>query len=579
MQTVKKKTQQLFAGMCPIEAAVEELATGSDDDRGAIFTRVEVVEFMLDLIGYTSRKKLFTKRLLEPSFGHGDFLLPSIDRLLASWKRDGSEPSQLLNAIRAIELHQGSLDHTRELVLERLKGAGITRSQSVAIADAWLHNGDFLLWDDEERFDFVIGNPPYIRIERIPDALMKEYRRRYKTMFDRADLYIPFIEHSLEFLGPKGQLGFICADRWMKNKYGGPLRSLIEKDFHLKIHVDMVGTPAFHSDVIAYPAITVVSREKSGGTRVAERPDISPKALSSLSKKLTSSRIDSELGESGVQRITDFTNGSAPWLLSNCKGLELVRKIERQHPLIEEAGCKIGIGVATGADKAYIAPFKELDVEASRKLPLATTRDIQSGNVEWRGLGIINPFEKDGKLVDLAKYPKLRSYFELHEEVLRNRHVAKKAPLRWYRTIDRIHVELTKQEKLLVPDIKGSANFVYEPGKLYPHHNLYFITSNNWDLKALQVVLCSGLAQLFVSLYSPKMRGDYLRFQAQHLRRICVPEWNDVPKKLKTKLQKAWNAGSYAGHPELVAELFGLSQKELETMKSVPKQGVAANAN
>lgn len=579
MQTAKKKTQKLFAGMCAIDAAVEKLATGSDGDRGAIFTRVEVVEFMLDLIGYTSTKKLFRKRLLEPSFGHGDFLFPSIDRLLTSWERYGTEPSQLLNSIRAIELHQASLDHTRELVLERLNLAGINRGQSVEIVRSWLHNGDFLLWDDEDSFDFVVGNPPYIRIERIPDALMKEYRRRYKTMFDRADLYIPFIEHSLDFLGAKGQLAFICADRWMKNKYGGRLRSMIEKDFHLKIHVDMVGTPAFHSDVIAYPAISVVTREKSGGTRVAERPDISSKALSVLSKKLTSSRIDSDLAEGSVQRITDFTNGSAPWLLSNCKGLELVRKLEHQHPLIEEAGCKIGIGVATGADKVYIGPFQELDVESSRKLPLATTRDIQSGNVEWTGLGIINPFEKDGKLVELAKYPKLRSYFQQREEILRNRHVAKKAPLRWYRTIDRIHAELTTEEKLLVPDIKGNANFVYESGKLYPHHNLYFITSNEWDLKALQVVLCSGLAQLFVSLYSPKMRGDYLRFQAQHLRRICVPKWDDVPKELKTKLKKAWNSGSYAGHPDLVAELFGLSQEELKTLKSVPKQGVAANAN
>ena len=95
----------------------------------------------------------------------------------------------------------------------------------------------------------------------------------------------------------------------------------------------------------------------------------------------------------------------------------------------------------------------------------------------------------------------------------------------------------------------------------------------------MQVVLCSGLAQLFVSLYSPKMRGDYLRFQAQHLRRICIPQWGDVPKKLRTKLQESWNTGDHAGHPDLVAELFGLSNKELETLANVPKQGAAANAN
>ena len=79
----------------------------------------------------------------------------------------------------------------------------------------------------------MIGNPPYVRQELIPDVLMAEYRARYRTIYDRADLYIPFIERSLTSLSPGGQLGFICADRWMKNKYGGPLRKLVSDRFHL----------------------------------------------------------------------------------------------------------------------------------------------------------------------------------------------------------------------------------------------------------------------------------------------------------------------------------------------------------
>jgi hypothetical protein len=53
-------------------------------------------------------------------------------------------------------------------------------------------------------------------------------------------------------LSKGGTLGFICADRWMKNRYGGPLRNLVSAQFHLKIYVDMFGTPAFHSDVTAF---------------------------------------------------------------------------------------------------------------------------------------------------------------------------------------------------------------------------------------------------------------------------------------------------------------------------------------
>ena len=63
--------------------------------------------------------------------------------------------------------------------------------------------------------------------------------KRFTTIYDRADLYVPFIEKSLKVLAPGGTLGFICADRWMKNKYGRPLRQLIADGFHLRYYVDM----------------------------------------------------------------------------------------------------------------------------------------------------------------------------------------------------------------------------------------------------------------------------------------------------------------------------------------------------
>ena len=130
----------------------------------------------------------------------------------------------------------------------------------------------FFLLNCPNRCIVVVGNPPYVRQELIPDVLLAEYRSRYTTVYDRADLYIPFIERSLRLLRKGAALGFICADRWMKNRYGGPLRALVAKEFHLKIHVNMTGTAAFHSDVIAYPAIAIITRERAGVTRLASRP-------------------------------------------------------------------------------------------------------------------------------------------------------------------------------------------------------------------------------------------------------------------------------------------------------------------
>lgn len=549
-------------GECDITAAVTALASAGIEERGAIFTRREVVDFILDLSGYRTDRPLHDMRLLEPSFGDGDFLIPAIDRLLASWRTSGApDPvATLRDAIRAVELHRRTFEGTRAKVAAHLTAAGLHAGQAEALCDHWLVYGDFLLVPLPGRFDAVVGNPPYVRQEMIADALMNEYRARYRTIYDRADIYVPFIERSLQSLSEGGHLGFICADRWMKNRYGGPLRQYVAENFHLKIYVDMVDTPAFHSDVIAYPAITIITREKGRVTRIAHRPPIEAKALSRLAKALfAEGRPDPS---SGVKDIQGIAAGADPWILESSDQLALVRRLEKAFPHLEEAGCKVGIGVATGADQAFIGPFDQLDVEPSRKLPLVMTRDINKGSVAWRGLGVVNPFGPDGRLVDLADFPKLKRYLEARRAEIAGRHVAQKAPANWYRTIDRIYPEIAAKPKLLIPDIKGAAHIVYENEGLYPHHNLYFITSESWDLHALQAVLMSGIARLFVAVYSTKMRGGYLRFQAQYLRRIRVPHWSQVPARLKTALIAAGQRGDVEAANRAVFELYGLSQEE-----------------
>jgi len=547
-----------------VVAAIERLSSAEGaESRGAIFTRSEVVDFILDLVGYTEEKPLHKSQILEPSFGGGDFLLPIVGRLLTAWRTTndvGNALEDLGDAIRAVELHRDTFHSTRKAVIGLLKQEGMATKTATALADRWLLQGDFLLVPLGEQFDFVVGNPPYVRQELIPSPLLAEYRSRYQTMYDRADLYIPFIERSLSMLGKGGVMGFICADRWMKNRYGGPLRNLVAEQFHLKIYVDMVDTQAFHSDVIAYPAITIISRETSGATRIAHRPNIDRATLTTLADLLRVKTLPKDVGP--VRELARVTNGSEPWLLESSDQMELIRRLEQQFPSLEEAGCKVGIGVATGADKVFIGNFDTLDVEPDRKLPLVTTRDIQSGEVEWQGQGVINPFAEGGGLVDLKDYPRLSSYLEAQKDVIAGRHCAKKAPANWYRTIDRIHPALIKKPKLLIPDIKGEAHVVFEGGDLYPHHNLYHITSEVWDLRALQAVMLSAVTRLFVATYSTKMRGGFLRFQAQYLRRIRIPLWVDVPKILRRELVEAATKRDLQACNRAAFKLYNLNHKE-----------------
>lgn len=543
-----------------------ETSYGNEEKkRGAIYTKQPVVDFMLDLVGYNQNEELWLKRLLEPSFGSGRFLFTAIDRLLASWSSGVSrDPNILIDAIRAVELDSQTYLETKDEVIIRLRSIGVDEKISQIIADKWLIHDDYLLTDFDHDFDYVIGNPPYVRQELIDPTLLKIYRNKFQTMVGRADLYIPFIEKSLAHLRSDGRLSFICADAWIKNDYGKALRQMITHKFHLEHYINMYGTDAFEITVGAYPSITVIANAPPSLSTVTAAKSAETQYLNNLSGAL----INMTQNNPDIHSIELIRDSARPWLLGSNDKTKIVKQIEASFPNLSDAGCSVGIGVATGADKVFIADFEKLDVEADRKLPLATNKDLPNGILSWTGKGVVNPYTDQGSLVDLNLYPKLKKHLSEHRDKLEKRHTAKSnAALKWYKTIDRITPSLMTKPKLLIPDIKGNGSAIaYDPGTLYPHHNLYYITSESWNLRALQSLLRSGIAHLFVEAYSVKIGGGYLRFQAQNLRRIRLPEWKHVAKSVQDSMIRAGEEGRTL-ESELLEKLYKLEPGTLSFLK------------
>ena len=550
---------ELFEQSVPVRDAVAYFSDSDAASRGAIHTKPEVAEFILDLMGWDHEANLAHCRLLEPSVGEGDFLIPAARRLLEQCRPNDL---RIAASIRAVEVSLGALAICRTRLQELLANCGWSRSASEELLEHWLVHADFLTVPLAADFTHVVGNPPYLRLENLPKDLLKLYRDRWTSLFDRADLYVAFIEKSLGLLRDDGHLGFICADRWMKNRYGGPLRALVASAFHLEAYVDFTGCPAFFDEVDAYPAVTIIRRGRGKKTYAAFRPEVNPAVLQRLAQAMRGRKKDP-----AVTVCEAVTSGEKPWSFDELGYMSLLRDLEERLPALEDTGVRVGIGVATGADAIFIGT--ELDVEDSRKLPLVGTRDIRSGRVEWLGEWVLNPFEADGTIIDLKDYPRFAAYVKKHRERIAGRNVSARNPHAWYRTIDRIHETLTWRPKLLIPDIKGTAHVVYEEGKFYPHHNLYHITSETWDLRALQAVLSSRLAFAFIAAYSPRMRGGNLRFQAQYLRRIRLPQWADVPSKLRSRLAKAATAGDLPAMDEATRELYDFSAPDWTRLAAV----------
>jgi hypothetical protein len=535
------------------------------EPKGVVYTKRWVVELLLDLAGYTADSNLVDAVAVEPSAGEGAFLALMIERLVDSCQRLGRPISDCRKSLIAFELDEVSAERARVLAAEVLVMRGVNASTAESLAESWVRTCDYLFDSMRVEADFVIGNPPYVRLEEIPEETALLYREAYPTMCGRADLYVAFFEAALRQLKHGGACAFICADRWMRNQYGAELRELITSDFAVDVVIEMHNADAFQDEVDAYPAITVIRRQKQGRTIVAsagsEVERFPSGMLAATLLKGTNGMKAAMLAGLHAARVDSWFKGNDPWPCNSPKQLALLRRLEDEFlPL--ETNAKVGIGVATGNDKVFVTKDAHL-VEPSRQLKLAMAKDIGSGTMQWSGHYLVDPWNSDG-LVPLDKYPRMQAYFEKHCAALKKRHTAIKSAHAWYKTIDRVTHALTEKPKLYIADIKNILDPVLDTGETYPHHNLYFIQSDVWNLEVLGGLLISAIGQFFVASYGVRMRGGYFRFQAQYLRRIRVPDPKTLQKAQANALVKAFRCRDRSLATETALKIYGIDQHEME---------------
>jgi adenine-specific DNA-methyltransferase len=534
------------------------------DPKGVVYTKRWVVELLLDLAGYTSGMNLVDAVAVEPAAGEGAFLGLMAARLADSCQRLGRPISDSRNALIAYELDEVSAERARILVVRVLVDKGVEATTAEDLAQSWVRTGDYLVDSMTIEADFVIGNPPYIRLEEIPEETATLYRDAYPTMRGRADLYVAFFEAALRQLRDGGTCAFICADRWMRNHYGAELRDVVTSSFAVDVIVEMHNADAFHDEVDAYPAITIIRRHHQATTVVASA---SLEVESIPTQTLLTALLNSSAGEKAAMpglraaRVDTWFQGRDPWPCQSPEQLALLRQLEEKFPPLE-ASARVGIGVATGNDKVFVTKDADL-VEPSRLLKLAMARDIASGSMIWSGHYLVDPWDSNG-LVKLDNYPRLRRYFEQHGDALKRRHTAIKNTHAWYKTIDRVAHVLTETRKLYIADIKNVLDPVLDNGETYPHHNLYFIESDDWNLEVLGGLLISAVGQFFIESYGVRMRGGYMRFQAQYLRRIRIPHPNAVSNADGNELVKAFRSRDRHLATQTALRIYRIDGREME---------------
>jgi adenine-specific DNA-methyltransferase len=488
-------------------------------EHGTVYTRPEVVEFMLDLAGLRSADDFLAKRTIDPSVGEGAFALGLVGRILSTLG-DIAEVARAMRNITVVELDPAKID----AFAAKLRAAFETAPSE--LRKAWreisIIRGDYLI-ADTGRYDVVIGNPPYVRYDNLPLEKTGLYRALYPCFKARSDLYVAFIEKALKSLNTGGVLAYVCADRWLTNGYGAMLRKLIARNFHLSELVRISGFSPFAEEVVAYPSIFVVKNEASAATRYLTAGEMSDLRTEVLSRSPSRAMLD----ESGDLRFREEVPG---------------------YVSIEEQGFTIGIGVATGADEVLIVRKSEVSIEDEVLVPLIARDDVEGDRIVWTDRYVINPFVGESpRLVDLAGFPLLARYLGDHRAELERRYVARKDAKQWFRTIDRIYPSLLVEPKLLIPDISNKNAIILDEGKYYPHHNFYYISGNGIrNLAILRALLSTEFARRQVAEKGVLMNGGSLRWQAQTLRKLRLPDIRAMSDSDKDDLIAAYDSKDFA---------------------------------
>ena len=129
-----------------------------------------------------------------------------------------------------------------------------------------IYEGDSLIfnWKKNPRFkgfDYIIGNPPYVRTKNLRAEVRKNIKKWTTASFGNVDLYIPFFEIAMEIANRKGRVGFITPSTYLTSANARLLRKILSSNCYLKRIVDFNGWQVFEGTT-TYTCITILDKKK-----------------------------------------------------------------------------------------------------------------------------------------------------------------------------------------------------------------------------------------------------------------------------------------------------------------------------
>lgn len=449
-------------------------------------------------------------------------------------------------------------------------------------------------------FDVVIGNPPYVRHEKIKEQ-KPAFKDAYHCFTGTADLFVYFYERSLDLLRSGGYLSFISSNKYLRAGYGERLRHFLTHTTEVRQLIDFGDAAVFTA--IAYPSIILAKkvRETSDkGTLPAPGQLNAPPPLDCDVRVLPWEAGPTIASFPEVFARNSFTIRQAAltpdgWRLESPAMARLLAKIRTAgQPLNTYIDNGFYYGIKTGFNDAFVLKSREerddliaADPAADVLIkPFIRGRDVKRWAVEFAEQYIIviessenktHPWsDKTGKAAEAsfkATYPGVWKRFEEFRAELIGRE--DQGRFFWELRSCAYYAEFS-QPKIIYPDIYEHQSFAWEVSGSYMANTCYFIPT---DEKMLLGLLNSLVIEWFYSKTSNKIRGGYLRAFSDYMRQIPIVGANQSPSisagielRARTILKKkASSATAFVSDLEaeidgLVAHLYSLTEEEFRTL-------------
>lgn len=352
-----------------------------------------------------------------------------------------------------------------------------------------------------ESANYIVGNPPYVPIEGLSADEKERFRDEFETAVGRFDLYLLFLERSLELLTAGGILSFVTPEKYEYVDTAEPLRRLLTTGgVHIE-EIEHIDEDAFPG-LITFPCITTV-RRRSGTLPEAE-------TRVTLRDGTTHTTVLPQDGGSWASQIRDADLSAIE------TGVTLEDVTERISP-----------GLATGADAIFVRSRDDVPdaVDERWVRPTVSGSQLRELDGPYGDSVFICPYKPDGQLADQEELGGTGRWLEQHRERLEDRSCVKKGKP-WYAWHETPPLQDLLQAKILFRDIAKTPNFWSErEGTVVPKHSVYYaVPKDSTPMDELLDYLNSGKARMWMEANCQKAHNGYYRLQSRVLSDLPVPK-------------------------------------------------------